>query len=204
MTTSMLKLELDRARQSLVERGVVMGRLFDSHEAERRQIANELHEESAQAMAAVLIGLRALEGNPTPEGVVALRRHAEDALAGLRQLAVSLRPPVLDQMGLVPALSRLAPVEIDGERERLPEQVETVAYRAAEEAVQWLDSPVRIRLAEVADLLELTVTGSGTSGGVEALWAIRARVELMGGTLSVDRERASVVCRIPARSRPPT
>jgi signal transduction histidine kinase len=39
---------------------------------------------------------------------------------------------------------------------------------------------------------------------VEALWAIRARVELMGGTLSVDRERASVVCRIPARSRPPT
>jgi signal transduction histidine kinase len=202
MTTSLLKLELDRARQSLVERAVVMGRVFDSHEAERRMLANELHEESAQAMAAILLGLRSLERDPTPEGVAVLRGHAEQALGRLRKLAVSLRPPVLDHMGLVPALARLAPLEVDGDRERLPEQVETVAYRVAEQAVGWLEEPVVIRLSEVADLIELTVVGSGSRAGVDPLWAIRARVELIGGTLTVDPAAATVVCRIPARSRP--
>src|SRR5947207_3000652 len=102
------ELELARTRQSLVERGHVMNRLFESQEAERRQIARELHEEYAQAMAAVLLGLRSLERERDHERarlkLAALRDYVDQTLGGLRRLAVSLRPPVLEAIGLVPAL----------------------------------------------------------------------------------------------------
>jgi signal transduction histidine kinase len=61
---------------------------------------------------------------------------------------------------------------------------------------------VEVRLAEVLDLLELTVTGTGVHCDGEAFWAIRARVELMGGTLSVDREGGALTCRLPLTPRP--
>jgi signal transduction histidine kinase len=206
MATSMLKLELDRARQSLVERNVVMSRLFDSHEAERRQLATELHEECAQAMAAVLLGLRALESETDPERartrLAALRGYVEETLHNLRQLAVSLRPPVLDVMGLVPALERLTDVHVDAGGlgdERLPEHVETLAYRAVEQALAWLDPPVQVRLAIVLDSLEITITGDPSGQGSELFWAIRARLELMGGTLRF--EDGLVTCQIPLGQR---
>ena len=74
-----------------------------------------------------------------------LRSYVDETLESLRKLAVSLRPPVLDGIGLVPALERLAAelperrgrvmIDAHGLGDRLPADVETAVYRVVEEAI---------------------------------------------------------------------
>ena len=86
--------------------------MIDEHERERSELAHELHEQVAQALAAVLLGIDSLAPADGPENytsrIAAVRDQVAKTLDYCRNLAVALRPPLLDQLGLVPALERLA------------------------------------------------------------------------------------------------
>ena len=86
-------------------------RVVAAQELERRRLARELHDETGQALASIMLGLRGLETRSrirqAHEALVALRELAVTTLSDVRRLAVELHPKALDDFGLVPALERL-------------------------------------------------------------------------------------------------
>jgi signal transduction histidine kinase len=125
-------------------------RVLEAQELERRRLARELHDETGQALTSILLGLKSLEDSVGSDGarraVGELRDLVVATLQDVRRLAVELRPKVLDDFGLVPALERLtesfaAQTGIDvrfesglGD-ERLTEEVGTALYRIVQESL---------------------------------------------------------------------
>jgi PAS domain S-box-containing protein len=125
--------------------------VLTAQEAERRRIARELHDDTAQTLASLLVGLRAVEESQdlgqALGAAVTLRELVSAALEGVQRMARGLRPSVLDDLGLEDALDRLG-VEVSraqgfvvdvhstGPRlPRLPEPLEIALYRMAQEAL---------------------------------------------------------------------
>jgi signal transduction histidine kinase len=117
-------------------------------EGQAKRIAFALHNEAAQLLASVHFALAAIANRLPAEHareIQAARAMLDDAEAGLRQLAHELRPPILEDLGLVPALELLA----DGISKRkglcvavkasvhrdVPAAVETTLYRIVQEAL---------------------------------------------------------------------
>jgi len=129
---------------------VLSQRVLEIQEAERRDLARELHDEVGQALTAVKIHLQSLflrsdslRHVPQIEEAV---RIVEDALAQVRGLSLNLRPPQLDDLGLTAALrwfldrqSRLAgfPIRLDADElsGRLDPVLETACFRIVQEAI---------------------------------------------------------------------
>jgi len=125
-------------------------RVVAAQELERQRLAHELHDETGQALTSILLGLKPLEealaDHPSRAALAELREHVVAALQNVRRLAVELRPAVLDDFGLVPALERLTEsfAEQAGIRvafhsalgdTRLPSEVETALYRVVQESL---------------------------------------------------------------------
>jgi signal transduction histidine kinase len=125
-------------------------RVVQAQELERRRLARELHDETGQALTSILLGLKPLEealaDHPARAAAAELREHVVTALQDVRRLAVELRPKLLDDFGLVPALERLTEsfAEQTGTRvdfhsalgeTRLPSEVETALYRVVQESL---------------------------------------------------------------------
>jgi signal transduction histidine kinase len=125
-------------------------RIIETQELERRRLARELHDETAQALTSILLGLKRIEdvaeSQDARAALSALRGAVVAALQDVRRLAVELRPRVLDDLGLVAALERLTSgvseqsgmaVELEANLgdARLPEEIETVLYRVIQEAL---------------------------------------------------------------------
>ncbi len=125
-------------------------RIVDGQEQERRRLSRELHDETGQALTSILLGLRGIEDaagtDRFPEALAGLRELVVATIQDVRRLAVELRPKALDDFGLVPALERLTGsfseqtgIEVHLEsrlrEQRLPSEIETVLYRAVQEAL---------------------------------------------------------------------
>lgn len=172
---------LERLRLALhrdVWRRETLRKVISAQEEERRRLARELHDDTAQALAAVGVSLEAaLEGMPlTParERLQSLKVLVNQSLTDLHRVIYDLRPSILDDLGLAAAIRWLAEehlrrtgvtvkVESDGIDARLPSDSETAVFRVIQEAL--LNSE---RHAE-AD-------------------AVLAQVSLENGTLSVEIE----------------
>jgi signal transduction histidine kinase len=148
--------ELAAARERATAQREILARVIDAQEAERARVARDLHDQIGQALTSVLLGLRLVDGSvydgPHAEEVRErtdeVRELVAQALDEVRELAFELRPTVLDDVGLVAAVRRLADnltrrygvrVELvlnglDDDR-RLPPDVETVVYRVVQEAL---------------------------------------------------------------------
>ncbi len=213
---AMLHAELERVRGRLSDQLRNAGHILDSHEQERRGIADRLHEEAAQTMAAALLAVGLLErganGELTQSQLEAVRGGVHDCIVELRELAASLRPASLDELGLLPALERISELErqrvsrsitfsADGLPGRLPMEVETSAYRVIEELLQALPGAraLHVRLAVEDGGLRVAIGGNGEpdalpclSGEDECggLTTVRARLELIGGALVVSPRAA--------------
>jgi signal transduction histidine kinase len=122
---------LEEQRRELAEKTVQLqqlaGLVLAAQEDERRRVARELHDETMQSMAALLMGLEGIlqalpegesELRPARQSLVRLRDLAARTLDELRHLALDLRPSVLDDHGLVAAVRWLA--ETLTERTGLP------------------------------------------------------------------------------------
>lgn len=141
--------ERERAQRLLL--GLVIG----AQEAERARVARDLHDEIGQSLTSVLLGLRLVTDSLRTSDIADALAHADEvrnlvaaALDGVRQLAFELRPTVLDDMGLVPAVRRLAgdfdrrhgvrvELVLEGvaDDSRFVPELETVVYRVIQEAL---------------------------------------------------------------------
>ena len=188
-------------------------RVVAGQEVERRRLARELHDETGQALTSILLGLRAVDeaGNrdDVAKAVADLRELVVATLQDVRRLAVQLRPKVLDDFGLVPALERLAQafsessgigVELEatvGEA-RLPTEVETTVYRIVQEALTNVvkhaqATEVSILLVRRDGLLTAVLEDNGAGfdpGAVTSdslgLEGMRERVALHDGRLTIE------------------
>ena len=188
-------------------------------EEERRRLSRELHDELGQVLTALRIKLEVLgselgAGSGAQSGESAALELAGRALTETRQLSRLLRPSVLDDLGLGPALQWLArsqhesvglTVELDcrGLDVRLDPELETVVFRVGQEALTNVTkhagaSGARVELALAGSRLALRVSDPGRgfdvaraarpttgTGGGSGLRGMRDRVELFGGRLEV-------------------
>ena len=184
-------------------------------EGERRRWARDLHDETLQGLGAVKLALSAARrGDPSDAqqeiggAIVQLERE----IVALRDIIADLRPPALDELGLAPALRTLArrvsdthglELEIafdEGlEERRLASEVETIAYRVAQEALTNVGKHasakrVRLELREHSTTLELLVRDDGRGLPAPAkprssgygIVGMRERAEIGGGSLQIE------------------
>jgi signal transduction histidine kinase len=187
--------------------------LLEGQEIERRRLARELHDETGQALASILLGLKSLERQVGPEPVRQIRQLVGSALDDVRRLTVELRPPALDDFGLASALERL--VSITAERSgieirlnvrdevTLPPEHETALYRIVQEAltnvVKHAEArSVSILVTSTADSVRTVIEDDGVGfdpgrvrEGALGLVGIRERVLLLGGRLQVETSPGS-------------
>jgi signal transduction histidine kinase len=204
-------------------------RVVAAQELERRRLARELHDETGQALTSILLGLRTVEEAKSPEQVHAaatrLRELVVDTLQDVRALAVELRPKVLDDFGLVPALERLvttfsdktgiaADLEAALPEERLPAEIETALYRIVQEALTNVvkhagASRVSVLLTRGDTSVTAVVEDDGrgfeageSSGEGVGLVGMRERVGLLEGRLAIESTEGAgttLVAEVPLR-----
>lgn len=199
-------------------------------EDERRRIARELHDDPLQLLIYLTRRLEQVEREPdVPERVAeslgAVRREALGLVERLRAIASGLRPPALDELGLLPALEGLvgeveeaSGLEVrlvsKGAVGRLPPPVELAAYRIVQEALsnvvrhaaarhavveaELADGELRIRVRDDGRGFDV---GSAPGGGHLGLLGMRERAELLGGRLAIRSapgEGTTVEAALPA------
>jgi signal transduction histidine kinase len=159
-------------------------RLLEVQEQERRSISRELHDEVGQSLSALVLGLANLSANlPSDSSRAAfeelddLRHLAERTVATVRDMSLLLRPSMLDDLGLVPALQWQArellrrknlsvKVIADSAFEDLSDDYKTCIYRVVQEALNNVSrhanaESVQVRLTERGNLLVLTIEDDG-------------------------------------------
>ena len=186
-----------------------------AEEEQRRRLARELHDEPLQLFLHLARRLEILgESDGVPAAVAASLEEARvrslEAATRLRDLAKDLRPPALDQLGLVPALSSflaeveddrglLVELEVSGRPRRFRPEVELGAFRIVQEAVHNVvrhagARQVRVDVAITDDLLDVRVVDDGAGFLVEdgdgssehlGLVGMSERAGLLGGRLEV-------------------
>jgi signal transduction histidine kinase len=202
-------------------------RVVTAQEQERRRLARELHDETGQALTSILLGLKPLEealaDQPGATALAELRELVVNALQNVRRLAVELRPAVLDDFGLVPALERLAEsfaeqsgVRVDfhstlGET-RLPTDVESSLYRVVQESLTNI-----LKYADAANVsVSVVRRGSSVAAVIEddgagfdprtvredgiGIVGMRERLALLDGRLVIESRKGAgttVVAEVP-------
>jgi signal transduction histidine kinase len=199
-------------RQSTVQLQALSRRLVDVQESERRRFSRELHDQVGQNLTALSINLDILK-TQLPGGNAALRLRLEDAgtllestAASIENVMAELRPPMLDDYGLLPALQWYAndfarrtgiAVAVVGEEsgERLAQAAEIALFRIVQEALNNVAkhahaANVRIELERTCAELTVTVADDGIGYGATPANAARRRSGLGMVTM---RERTQAV-----------
>jgi PAS domain S-box-containing protein len=209
---------IDRAR--LVERlnagreqlSVVSRRLVEAQELERRELARELHDEVGQLLTGLKLMLETA-GARDARRREEMKSIVNDLMTRVRGLSMSLRPPMLDDLGLVPALLWLVEhytsqtgvvVEFghEGVNTRFPPAVETAAFRIAQEALTNVARHAGVKRATMvvdADAERLCVEVRDEGRGFDVL----ATRGMASAGLAGMRERARLVAgRVTLESGP--
>lgn len=185
-----------------------------AQENERRRIARDLHDSLGQALTSLMIGLRTIEESSSDQNVqsqaLGLRRIGSDMHDEVRRLARGLRPAVLDDLGLVPALERYvqdlvstqhisATFEPDCQQyDRITDEMQTAIYRIVQEAAtnavrhgKAKSLSVKLRCNSRQLLLDIVDDGSGfdvasarksdQANSPFGLLSIHERASLLGG-----------------------
>ena len=208
-----------RSRAELAEEELrlLSNRLVQAQEEERKSISRELHDEIGQMLTALRMEVANLErfrhspGNEFQDHIAETKVMAERTLQSVRDLAMGLRPSMLDDLGLGPALEWQArefsrrsgiPVTVDSDShlEGLPESVRTCVYRVAQESLTNCGrhaqaGRIRIRVHGTSDAVYMTVQDDGIgfdpkSPGRRGLGLIgmEERVKKLGGIISISSQ----------------
>jgi PAS domain S-box-containing protein len=192
-------------------------RLLEVQEEERRHLARELHDEIGQALTAAKLNLKII----APEVPPAAAGRIEDSiqlldrlLLQVRQLSLDLRPPLLDELGLVPALRWLADQQAqraglrvqftaDADHVEMEPSVRTGCFRVAQEAItnairHAKAKTIAVEIRQERDRLWLTVRDDGAGfdpvavgqqaahGASVGLLSMKERALLTDGGLEID------------------
>jgi len=228
-TRRLLRLE-GLAHQQLQELQDLSSRLVQVQESERRAIARELHDEIGQSVSGLLLGigntaatLSREQNGPALTQLDDLRHLAERTVASVRNMSLLLRPSMLDDLGLVPALqwqarevSRTANifVQVSAEticEEDVTEDNKTCIYRLVQEALQNVArhagaTVVRISLSKDLKntlMLQIEDNGRGFASREKGLGILgmEERVRQRNGSIHIDSEAGrgtTLLIRLPA------
>jgi signal transduction histidine kinase len=207
--------EMTRDLRTSTEQLQAMSRqLVDVQESERRQIARELHDRVGQNLTALSINLDIMKTQIGDSGSSALRTRLEDAATLLESTAGSienvmseLRPPMLDDYGLLPALQwygnefwrrtgiRVA-VEGDEQMERVPQASEIALFRIAQEALNNVAKHAHARHVDIGlsrNGSHVVMSVSDDGMGFDAAPAMASRRRRPGLGMVTMRERTQAV-----------
>ena len=206
--------ERGRAEHAEEELRRLSRELVRAQEEERRSLSRELHDAIGQMLSAMTMELGNIETvistapHKVPERLAEARHLNVETIRSVRDLAMGLRPSMLDELGLAPALrwqgrefSRRAKVpvtvQIDGDLEGLPESHRTTVYRIVQEALtncakHAQASQIRISIYGGSDMVRLSIQddGIGFDWGTPStrglgLIGIQERVRELDGKLSI-------------------
>ncbi|MGA2878000.1 MAG: sensor histidine kinase [Bryobacteraceae bacterium] len=205
--------EVAEARTRLKE---LSARLVQAQEEERRSLSRELHDEVGQALSAVLIELRnlssglALRSEEQSRGhVETIKGLVEGTVGVVRNMALLLRPSMLDDLGLIPALqwqaresSKSSSMDVtiaaELDSDELPDDYKTCIYRVVQEALHNCArhsraTSVRISVQQAHGHLLLNIQDNGRGFDVRltkglGLLGIQERVTRLGGTCQVHSQ----------------
>ncbi|MHB8778966.1 MAG: histidine kinase [Anaerolineales bacterium] len=197
-------------------RAELLAKAIRAQEDERRRIARELHDETGQSLNAMVFGLKAAEAalmtDPAEarEVVARLKSAAGDTVRELQTIIYDLRPSLLDDLGLAPALRWYAETRLENEgmrvvwsingvERRLPPEAETALFRIGQEAITniakyagAIEVHIGLSFDEKHAVLEIADNGVGfnieellahppENGRGLGLLGIRERAELLRG-----------------------
>jgi len=202
--------EVVQARQQLEQ---LSARLVQAQEDERRALSRELHDEVGQSLSAVLVELRNLAEDSAirRDGqsfghVETVKGLVENSVRVVRNMALLLRPSMLDDLGLVPALrwqarevSKRTSMEVSVAAELasddLPDEYKTCIYRVVQEALHNCSGHARatrvhIRVQQQPNRLALSIQDDGQGFDVRqtkglGLLGIEERVARLGGKCEI-------------------
>jgi signal transduction histidine kinase len=211
--------QLEQVSQAKAELEKLSARLMDIQEEERTRLSRELHDEIVQTLAVLRIEVTQAQ-QLTAEQLPQIRDHlervrglAERTLHTVRNITLLLRPSLLDDLGLGPALQWLTEdfrrrtkvrceYTEDGLSEDASEAVKTCVYRVTQEALHNCEKHARaknvqVRVTERANVITLEVTDDGIglgengkgkpiSGAHFGILGMRERAANLGGTLGLE------------------
>ena len=212
-----LLLQLEERNQQL---RALSERAINAQEEERKNIARSLHDDTGQALSMIIFNLERLENrlpldeNELHEKLSATRMVATNMLTELRKIVAGLRPTVLDDLGLIPAIRWYARsvLEANGvqvtmsfpeEPVNLPTHVSTTLFRIAQEGINNImrhagasTTEICLTLAQSSVLLQIRDDGQGfdiqqadgLAGKLQhlGLLGMRERAELVGGKFLME------------------
>lgn len=207
-------------------------RVMAGQEGERKRIARELHDQTGQALASVMVDLKMLENakneSDTSQSIGRLRKAITEEMAAIHDLAVALRPSVLDDLGLVPAVEMLVRSFIGRQgimveltvigfaEKRADACTETCIYRVVQEALanvarhaqatevsvllEWRGDKIRGVIEDNGIGFDPDMVDAKTSLGVLGM---QERTQLLNGTFRIESspgEGAMLVFEMSARA----
>jgi PAS domain S-box-containing protein len=194
--------------------------LIEAQEDERRRISRELHDQIGQILTAVKMNLYTVQQVcKTSEAGSCVKDNIEavdEALRLVRDLSVDLRPPMLDDLGLVTALqwyvdrylrrtglSGEVIIDLRDHNERFSRERETACFRIAQEALSNIArhaqaSQIQVQLAKDGNVLLLIVKDDGVGFDLESLRkratlglvSMQERAHAAGGAIEIDSARS--------------
>jgi two-component system sensor histidine kinase UhpB len=220
----LLAATLDSLVRQLNERNLELRALSESAinalEEERRRIAMALHDDTGQALSMLIINLERLEDQVQPSEnqlltkIVSTREIAQNTLGGLRKIVYGLRPAILDDLGLIPAIRWYARTNLEevgimveinanGEIEPLPAKLKSTFYRITQEAINNILKHSHAKYVEISlhgeeEYIQLKVKDDGIGFDLTkvreqalqlqhlGLLGIEERAELVGGQALIN------------------
>ncbi len=191
--------------------------ILRAQEAERKRIARELHDETSQSLTTLLINLAMVEQSvhdpAGKERVNQVRELAHQTLRTIRNLSIDLRPSVLDDLGLLPAMrwyireyQHRVGIQVEftatGFKERYSTEIETALYRIVQEALTNIArhahaTKVQVELTREGMMARVWIHDNGQGFDIQAitrqpqgerglgLMGMRERATLLDGTLEI-------------------
>jgi signal transduction histidine kinase len=226
MAKGLLFQQLDEARQGLQE---MSRKMLDIQDGERRYLAMELHDQVGQLLTSLGLSLeqaerqaQAIERNRGADlagEIATARQQVREVLQQVREMSLRLRPAMLDELGLVPALlahferfNAASNIRVDfrhsGLYDRFPSSIENAVFRMVQESLTNVAryagvQEVSVRLLAEQDLLVAQVRDQGIGFDPELRLAERAssglsgmseRITLCGGQLTVESAPGQGTC----------
>lgn len=202
--------EMCRSREQL------LAQLISSQEEERRRVSRELHDETSQELANLIVRLGTLARITKDDEILAqlqaLRAQAVRTLEGVNRIVMDLRPGLLDEFGLAPAIQWYAnarlesqgvqvAIQVTGMPRELSPHTQASIYRMVQEAINNIAQHAHANRAEIRldwqdDKLRIEVEDNGrgldieeakrADGGHFGLLGIRERVALLNGVMDIE------------------
>jgi signal transduction histidine kinase len=217
---------LDELKTKEALRAELIMKLFTVQEEERRRISREIHDEAGQLLASLLAYMKLLLSKLTDDAHKNILLNARDvamnALSGLRKIAVELRPPMLDDLGLPAAMKKCMQTfseqhgiavhfSLPDEKLELGGEISLALYRILQESLTNIAkhanaANVYVSLSVIAQQIQLIIKDDGVGMGTDlsavyrsnrlGIYGMSERAELLGGNLQLNSGPGGTIIKI--------